>query len=234
MHGANYYASEMSKKLGLRERFITSSSGHISRYTDQNAMEVLTMTYAGLANKKIVSVLRRYGVNAIGLSGADGGIWMGKKKDAILSQEAGKVKVIRDSLTGTVTSVNKDLIMLFVERGYTPVITIPAVTAAGELINVDNDRAVAVMAGDLSVTKVVMLFEAPGFLMDKSDESSGVARMKRDEIDTYIQRSEGRMRKKLLGIKEACAMGVTEVYLGDGRVRHPIRQALAGAGTVID
>lgn len=233
VHGANYFASEVSKKLGLRERFITSPSGHISRYTNQNAMEVLTMTYAGLANKKIVSVLRRHGVNAIGLSGADGGIWMGKKKDAILSQEDGKVKVIRDSLTGTVTSVNKDLIMLLVERGYTPIITIPAVTPVGELINVDNDRAVAVMARDLSVTKVVMFFEAPGFLADKGDESSRVARMGIAEIDTYIRKSEGRMRKKLLGIKEACAMGVTEVYLGDGRIRHPVHQALAGAGTVI-
>lgn len=233
VHGANHDASEVSKKLGLPERFILSPSGHTSRYTDAQAMDLLTMTYAGLVNKRIVSVLRRHGINALGLSGADGGIWMGKKKDAILSQEEGRVKVVRDSLTGNVTSVNKDLITLLVGQGYTPVVTIPAVTPAGELINVDNDRAVAVMARDLSVTKVVMLFEAPGFLMDKSDESSRVARMKRDEIDTYIQRSEGRMRKKLLGIKEACAMGVTEVYLGDGRVRHPISQALAGSGTII-
>lgn len=233
VHGANYYASEVAKKLGVRERFITSPSGHTSRYTDERAMELLTMTYAGLVNKKIVSVLRRYGVNALGLCGADGGIWTGERKDAILSQDGGKVKVVRDSLTGNVTSVNKDLITILVRRGYTLVITIPAITPKGELINVDNDRTVAVMARDLGVRKIVMLFEAPGFLTDTGDESTRVARMKMTEIEKYMKKSEGRMRKKLLGIEEACSFGVTNVYLGDGRIRQPIRRALAGEGTVI-
>ncbi len=233
VHGANYYASEVSEKLGVKERFIMSPSGHTSRYTDEKAMEVLTMTYAGLVNKKIVSVLRRHRINALGMCGADGGIWMGKKKDAILSEENGKVKVIRDSLTGNVTSVNRDLIMLLVHHGYMPVITIPAVTPGGELINVDNDRAVAVMARDLAITKIVMLFEAPGLLGDRNDESTRVVRIGKDQIDMYIGKVEGGMKKKLLGIKEAFSYGATDVYLGDGRSPHPITRALDGAGTVI-
>ncbi len=233
VHGANYYASVVSDKLGVKERFIMSPSGHTSRYTDVKAMEVLTMTYAGLINKKIVSILRRHKINALGMCGADGGIWMGKKKDAILSQENGRVKVIRDSLTGNVTSVNKDLITLLVRQGYTPVITIPAVTQKGELINVDNDRAVAVMVRDLAITKIVMLFEAPGLLGDRNDESTRVERIGKDQIDMYIGKVEGGMKKKLLGIKEAFSYGATEVYMGDGRIPHPIMRALDGAGTVI-
>ncbi len=233
VHGANAYASEIAEKLSVKETFIMSPSGHTSRYTDDQAMDVLTMTYAGLVNKRIVSLLRKHAINAVGLCGADGGVWMGKKKDAILSQKNGRVKVIRDSLTGNVTSVNRDLIMLLVNHGYTPVITIPAVTPEGELINVDNDRAVAVMARDLAVQKIIMLFEAPGFLADKGDESTRVARMKISEIGTYIQMSEGRMKKKLLGIKEACSYGATDIYLGDGRINHPIKHALEGSGTVI-
>ncbi len=233
VHGANYYASVVSEKLGIKERFIMSPSGYTSRYTDEKAMEVLTMTYAGLVNKKIVSVLRRHGINALGMCGADGGIWLGKKKNTVLSQENGRVKVIRDSQTGNVTSVNKDLITVLVRQGYTPVITIPAVTVEGELINVDNDRAVAVMARDLAVTKIVMLFEAPGLLSDRSDESTRIARIGKDQIDMYIGKVEGRMKKKLLGIKDAFSYGATDVYLGDGRIPHPITRALDGAGTVI-
>ncbi len=233
VHGANAYASEIAEKLGVKETFIMSPSGHTSRYTDDQAMDVLTMTYAGLINKKIVSVLRQHGINALGMCGADGGVWMGKKKDAILSEENGKVKVIRDSLTGNVTSVNRDLIMLLVHHGYTPVITIPAVTPEGELINVDNDRAVAVMARDLAIQRIIILFEAPGFLADKGDDSSRVARMKISEINTYIQATDGRMRKKLLGIKEAFTFGVQEVCLGDGRKKHPIINTLEGKGTII-
>lgn len=233
VHGANAYASEIAEKLGVKETVIMSPSGHTSRYTDKEAMDVLTMTYAGLVNKTIVSVLRRHKINAVGLCGADGGVWMGKRKHAILSQENGKVKVIRDSLTGNVESVNRSLIMLLVDHKYTPVLTIPAITREGELINVDNDRAVAVMARDLAVKKIVMLFEAPGLLRDRSDESTKVAHIRKDEIDMYIHKVEGRMRKKLLGIKEAFLFGVTDVYLGDGRIAHPIASALSGAGTVI-
>ncbi|MBI3955386.1 [LysW]-aminoadipate kinase, partial [Candidatus Gottesmanbacteria bacterium] len=123
VHGANAYAFEVSEKLGIKEKFITSPSGHTSRYTDSQAMDLLTMTYSGLVNKKIVSILRQHGINAIGLCGADGGIWMGKRKEAILSVEAGREKVIRDSQTGNVESVNSSLIKLLISNGYTPVIT---------------------------------------------------------------------------------------------------------------
>ena len=233
VHGANAWMKEISQKLGVSEKIITSPSGHVSRYTDEKTMEILLMTYSGLMNKKIVATLRKYGINAMGLCGADGGIWLGKKKEAILSRENGRVKVIRDSLTGNVESVNASLIKLLIDKGYTPILTIPAVTPDGELINVDNDRAVAVMARDMKIKKIVMLFEAPGLLKDKDDESSKISRIDMKEIDQYIKLTEGRMRKKLLGVKEAFAFGVQKVYLGDGRIKHPIINTLEGKGTII-
>ncbi|OGG27261.1 acetylglutamate kinase [Candidatus Gottesmanbacteria bacterium RIFCSPLOWO2_01_FULL_39_12b] len=233
VHGANYLMKDISAKLGVTEKIITSPSGHTSRYTDEKTMEILLMTYSGLMNKKIVATLRKYGINAVGLCGADGGIWLGKKKETILSRENGKVKVIRDSRTGNVESVNANLIKLLIDKGYTPVLTIPAITQNGELINVDNDRAVAVMVKELKVEKIVMLFEAPGLLKDPSDEASRFKEIKKEEIDTYLEMANGRMRKKLLGIKEAFTFGVQEVYLGDGRIKHPILNTLEGKGTII-
>lgn len=233
VHGANYLMKDISAKLGVTEKIITSPSGHVSRYTDEKTMEILLMTYSGLMNKKIVSNLQKYGINAIGLSGADGKLWLGKRKDVILSEEKGKVKTIRDSFTGNVVSVNTELLKLLVNNGFAPVMTIPAITEEGELINVDNDRAIAIMVRDLGVKKVVMLFEAPGLLKDPSDGASRVKEIKKEEIDTYLEMANGRMRKKLLGVKEAFSYGVKNVYFGDGRVPHPIQSALSGKGTVI-
>src|SRR3989338_5132143 len=233
VHGANARMREISEKLGVPERTITSPSGHVSRYTDAKAMEVLTMVYGGLTNPAIVACLQRHGINAVGLTGADGKLWQGKRKDHILSQEGGKVKVVRNSATGIMESVNAPLVRQLLQGGYTPVVTVPAITAAGELINVENDPAAGVMARDLSVATLVMLFEAPGLLARPSDEGSLVRTVTGVQLDAYLEKVQGRMRKKLLGVREAFSSGVREVYFGDGRKRGPVSSALSGHGTTL-
>jgi len=233
VHGANARMREIAEKLGVPEREITSPSGHVSRYTDAKTMEILTMVYSGLVNKAIVACLQQHGVNAMGLSGADGRLWLGRRKDHILSQEGEKVKVVSDSMTGVLESVNVALLRQLLDSGYTPVLTVPAISHEGALINVDNDRAVAVMARDLSVKTIVMLFEAPGLLANTEDEGSLVREIVDSQLNTYLETAKGRMRKKLLGVREAFSFGVESVYFGDGRIRQPVSSALAGNGTVI-
>lgn len=234
VHGANAYMKEICEKLGVPEKIITSPSGHVSRYTDKKTIDVLTMVYSGLVNKRIVGILQKHKINAVGLSGADGRLWQGERKKAILSKEGNKIKVIRDSKTGNVTRTNDNLLRLLLKHGYIPVITIPAITLSGELINVDNDRAVAVMARDLKIEKVVMLFEAPGLLNDVANEKSVIKKINKNELELYISKTKGRMRKKLLGVKEALFLGVKTIYFGDGRISSPITSALTGFGTVIN
>ncbi len=233
VHGANVFMSEISQKLGVLEKIITSPSGFTSRYTTPQVMDVLTMVYSGLVNKKIVASFQKHGVNAVGLTGADGRLWLGKRKEVIYTKAGDKTKVIRDSQTGNVESVNAELLSILIKNGYTPVVTIPAITKDGELINVDNDRAVAVMAKALSALKVVMLFEAPGLLQDINDESSKIPSIDKKKLDSFVEKAEGRIRKKLLGAKEAFMHGVKQVYFGDGRIAHPVSEALLGKGTVI-
>ncbi len=233
VHGANAQMKEVSAQLGLSEQMITSPSGQVSRHTDIKTMEILTMVYSGLVNKKIVATLQKNNINAVGLTGADGRLWLGKRKHAILSRVGAKTKLVTDSLTGNVISVNAGLIKLLLKGKYVPVITIPAITESGELINVDNDRAVAIMVRDLKITDVIMLFEAPGLLEDSSDETSRLPTINAQELDVYIEKTNGRMRKKLLGVKETFASGAQRVYFGDGRIQDPITKAFMGKGTVI-
>ena len=72
VHGANYYRDTLAERLGQPKKVVTSVSGYSSVFSDQEAIDVLIMAYAGLRNKRIVELCQRNGINAVGLSGVDG------------------------------------------------------------------------------------------------------------------------------------------------------------------
>ena len=57
----------MADSLGIESVMIGGR-----RVTDAETLKVVTMVYAGLVNKNIVAQLQARGVNALGLTGADG------------------------------------------------------------------------------------------------------------------------------------------------------------------
>lgn len=233
VHGAGAIRDEIAAKLQAPTRTITSPSGISSVYTDKQALDIFLMVYAGLVNKTIVAKLQAHTVNAVGLCGVDGRLWEAKHKPDVLIQDGTKTKLLTGNLTGRVEHVNAELIQLLISGGYTPVIAPPAITPASAIVNTDNDWAVAVMAGQMHVESVVYLFEAPGLLRDVSDPTSVIPHIPKENLDTYLTFAQGRMKKKILGAKKALEMGVKTIYWGDGRVPHPIEQALKGSGTVI-
>jgi acetylglutamate/LysW-gamma-L-alpha-aminoadipate kinase len=204
-----------------------------SRYTDRETLEIFEMVYCGKINKGIVEKLQKHGINAVGLAGVDGRIWEGIRKPAITIIEDGKKKVLRDDYTGRVERVNLDLIQLLLKHGYTPVLTPPAISYQGEAINVDGDRAAAILASTLKVDKLVILSNVPGLLRNVTDESSLIEDIPFREMETYIEFARGRMKKKILGAAEALRQGVRQVIFADGRIDKPISAALNGRGTII-
>ncbi len=233
VHGASETRDEIARSLKSPTRVLISPSGVSSVYTDQEAIDIFLMAYAGLINKRIVANLQKYGVNAIGLSGIDGRLWEAKRKDAVYSVEEGKTKLITDNLTGKVVKTNKHLINLLVRYKYTPVICPPAISEESQIVNTDNDFATAVMVEDLKIKKMISLFAAPGLLRDVDDPKSLIRKMNREELHNYLQFAQGRMKKKLLGAENAFTAGLKIMYWGDGRVDFPLRKALSGAGTII-
>ena len=233
VHGAGVIRDEIATKLQAPTRTITSPSGISSVYTDKPALDIFLMVYAGLMNKTIVAKLQSKNINAVGLCGVDGRLWEAKHKPDVLIQEGAKTKLLTGNLTGRVEHINTGLIHLLISGGYTPVIAPPAITPAHEIVNTDNDWAVAVMAGQLKVETVVYLFEAPGLLRNVSDPTSVIPHIPKEKLDEYLNFAQGRMKKKILGAKKALESGVKTIYWGDGRIPNPVEQALNGTGTVI-
>lgn len=233
VHGANKKRDEIAEKLSAPTRTLISPSGISSVYTDERAIDIFLMVYAGLVNKKIVAMINRYGVPAIGLSGVDGRLWRAKHKKEILIKERGKVKLLRGNLTGRVEAINTGLLNTLLDQDYLPVICPPAISFENEIVNTDNDWAIAVMAESMKIKKIVSLFEAPGLLRDCDDEKSLIRHIEKDKIDNYASFARGRMKKKVLGAKRAIQGGVEFIYWGDGRIENPIQSAIQGTGTVI-
>lgn len=233
VHGGSAETNRVAEALGHAPTFLTSPSGYTSRHTDAKAMEIFEMVYCGSVNKGIVERLQMRGVNAVGLSGLDGRLWEGPRKNAIRAIENGKVRMVRDSRTGVVEKVDTKLLSTLIEAGCFPVLTPPASSTDGEAINVDGDRASAQTAAALGADTLLLLSNVPGLLKSFPDESSLVPTLTRAGIEAATQYAEGRMRIKLLGAQEALDGGVGRVILGDARVENPIRRALEGHGTVI-
>ena len=232
VHGANALRDALGRRLGIEKRVLTSVSGYASVYTDAPALDLILMAYAGLRNKRIVELLQRRGVNAIGLTGLDGALVRGRRNRGIRIREGGKTLIRRD-LSGKPAGVNAELLRLLLDNGLAPVVTVPVLDERGFAINSENDDILGALNEELHADRIIQLIEAPGFLEDASDPASVVARMDRAEVERREMQVSGRMKRKMLALKRLVATGGARVVIADGRGEHPVRDALAGRGTVI-
>ncbi len=232
VHGANVLRDQLVAKLGIEKTVLTSVSGYTSVFSDQAAIDVIMMSYAGLRNKRIVELAQRNNINAVGLTGLDGRLVQGERNKGIRVRENGKTLIKRD-LSGKPRGINTGLLGLLLDNGYRPVVTIPIVDENGFAINSENDDIVTQMAAALEIDTVIQLIEAPGILDDPNDETSLVERMSMAELNTRDAQVEGRIKRKLLALKRLCSDGKTRVIITDGRGDQPIEDGLNGKGTHI-
>lgn len=234
VHGGSHETNVISEKLGHPPRFVTSVSGHSSRYTDRETLEILAMVAAGRINKLLVERLQQLGVNALGLSGLDGRLLEARRKSSLRIVENGRRKVLRGEYSGKIEHVNAELLQTLLKAGYLPVVAPLAISYEGEGLNVDGDRVAAAIGSALQAEKVIILSNVPGLLRDFPDEKTLIPCISRERAEEHLERyAQGRMKRKILGAIEALRDGVGQVILADGRVSQPLRRALAGQGTVI-
>ena len=224
VHGGGKEVTRITEKLGKQPKFIVSPSGIKSRYTDKETAEIFTMVMSGKINKRIVRMLQKNGINAVGLSGIDGKVLQAeRKKKLLIVNEKGRKQAIDGGYTGKITNVNSAFIKSLLEQGYTPVISPVALCEEFDFLNVDGDRAAAYVAGKVQTDKVLFLTNVDGLLMDdKLVENLSLAEAK--EIRPKIGFG---MEKKILAATEALDMGVSEALIANGQKENPISSAIA-------
>ena len=112
--GANAARDRLAEKLDMPTQMIQSVSGYDSVYTDQNAIDLIMMTYAGAVRNRFVECCQRHGINAVGLSGLDGRLIQGERNRGIRVRENGKTLIKRD-FSGKPRKINGSLLRLSVE-----------------------------------------------------------------------------------------------------------------------
>lgn len=235
VHGGNKELDDLCERLGIPVRQVTSATGQVSRFTDAATMDAFLMAYAGRINKRLVEQLQACGVNAVGLTAMDGRIASGRRKAAIRIVEDGKPRMLHGDYAGSIETIDPTLPRLLIDNGYLPVLTPPAISTAGEAINVDGDKLAMELAIALGAEALLIFSNTPGLLADVNDEGSLVRHIPfaGETDDAALTMAQGRMKKKVLSAFSALRGGVGRVVFADARVREPVQRALRGEGTVI-
>lgn len=157
IHGGGKEATRLSARLEIPTTMIEGR-----RVTSRETLDVVTMVYAGLVNKRIVSMLQAAGCNALGLSGADGNAIRATRRPAT-PVDYGFVGDIAN------TGVNTDLMAALLDAGITPVYCAITHDGNGTLLNCNADTiasAVAIGASTIAPTDLIYCFEQPGVMRD--------------------------------------------------------------------
>ncbi|MHB9041206.1 MAG: amino acid kinase family protein, partial [Melioribacteraceae bacterium] len=147
VHGANSLRDDLANKLGYQKKVVTSLSGYDSVLSNEETIDLAMMAYAGLKNKRIVELCQQNGINAVGLSGIDGKVIQGKRNSGIKVREGGKTLLLRD-FSGKPKAINKQLLDLLLDNGYTPVLSVPLIDENNFAINSENDDIIALLQSE--------------------------------------------------------------------------------------
>ena len=206
VHGGGKEATRLSKGMGIETVMIEGR-----RVTDRATLDVVTMTYAGLINKRIVALLQASGCNALGFSGADGNIIKATRRPA---------NPIDFGFVGDIDpkDVNDTLIRLLLEAGITPVICAICHDGNGTLLNCNADSvasAIAIGASRIAPTVLTFCFEKAGVLSDVDDDNSVIPLITKENFNALKEKgtvAKG-MIPKLTNALDSAAKGVKEVRI---------------------
>jgi len=233
VHGGSTAVDDTLERMGTEPEYVETPSGVVGRFTDEETMDVFKMAMGGLVNTDLVTGLQNEGVNAVGLSGVDGGLLTGPRKDAVRVVEDGKRKIRRGDHSGTIEAVNGGLLETLLDSGYVPVASPPMLADDGVAVNTDADRASAAVTAALGGT-LVSLTDVEGVYADPDDAATLIERVDTPEAyDRLRTAAEGFMGRKVMAATEALEGGASEVVVASANAENPIRSALDGGGTHI-
>ncbi len=157
VHGGGVLASKISDKLGIKTQMIDGR-----RVTDSDTLDVVTMVYGGLINKKLVAKLQAMGQDAIGLTGADLNIIQSDKRNPV---------PIDFGWVGDINTVEVDWLKTFMEHGVVPVIAPLTHNKQGDLLNTNADNIAGYLAIELAKrydVELTFCFDRPGVMFGKN------------------------------------------------------------------
>jgi acetylglutamate kinase len=222
VHGGGPEITKTLEKLGRKSEFADGQ-----RITGAEEVRVVEMVLTGRINTEIVGLINSLGGNAIGLSGKDGRLLIAHK----LQPAPGKPDL---GFVGEIEAVNADLLDMFLERGYMPVISPVGFGKDGSSYNINADVAAGEIAAACGAERLIFLTDVAGIL----DEGGNlISEIRAAELEAKLGGSiKGGMHVKVQAVLHALASGVRAVHVVDGRQPHSVVAELftdRGVGTLV-
>lgn len=223
VHGGGKEISKWVEKFGMEPEFVNGL-----RKTDAATMEIAEMVL-GKVNKSLVQMVQELGVNAIGISGKDGGLLKVDKKYS-QGQDIGFV--------GDVREVNPKVLFDLLEKDFLPIVCPIGLGESFDTYNINADDAACAIARAVNAEKLAFLTDIEGVYKDPEDKSTLISELSVSEAqeligDGYIG---GGMLPKLNNCIDAIENGVSRVHILDGRIPHCLLLEIftnRGIGTAI-
>ncbi|MBR2556744.1 MAG: acetylglutamate kinase [Methanobrevibacter sp.] len=229
VHGGGPEISRSMDKLGKEPKFIKGL-----RVTDEETMEIIEMVLVGKISTEIVSELIKHDGEAISLSGKDSSLIFAHKKGASKIDE----EIVDLGLVGEVDCVNTDLLEMFIDNDYIPVISPVGIDEDGNSLNLNADTAAGEVASAIDAEKLIILTDVPGVLRDPNDPDSLIQKIRISEVPKLIEDGiiSGGMIPKIETCVKAIENGVKSCHIIDGRKKHSLLLEIFttdGIGTMI-
>lgn len=223
VHGGGKEISRWVEKTGMHPEFINGL-----RKTDAPTMEIAEMVL-NKVNKSLVQMVEELGVNAVGISGKDGGLLKVEKKFSE-GQDIGYVGEIKD--------VNPKILEDLLERDFLPIVCPIGMDANYETYNINADDAACAIAQAMQAEKLAFLTDIEGVYKDPEDKSTLISELTLSEARALIADGfiGGGMLPKLKNCMTAIEEGVSRVHILDGRIAHCLLLEIftnKGIGTAI-
>ncbi len=223
VHGGGKEISRWVGKVGKEAKFVNGL-----RVTDEETMEIAEMVL-NKVNKQLVSMVEELGVNAIGISGKDGGLLKVEKKYSN-GEDIGFV--------GEITEVNPKILFDMLEKDFLPIVAPIGLDDQFQTYNINADDAACAIAKAVEAEKLAFLTDIEGLYKDINDKSSFISRITASEAEELINSGfiGGGMLPKLNNCTSAIKNGVNKVHILDGRILHCLLLEIftnAGVGTAI-
>ena len=219
VHGGGRSATKIAAQLGIESKMVGGR-----RITGEDMLQVVTMVYGGLVNKRIVAALQARGVNAVGLTGADMDIIRSHKREPkMVTMDDGTQEVVDFGFVGDVDWADGKRLASLIRpaEGMQPIVPVVAPLThdgKGNILNTNADTMAATVAKALAEDFEVTLtycFEKPGVMTDAEDDDSVIptintesyARLKADGIVS------GGMIPKLDNAFDSISSGVKRVAI---------------------
>jgi acetylglutamate kinase len=234
VHGGGPQATALSRRLGLEPRLVAGR-----RVTDDGALEVAKMVYAGQINVNLLAALRDHRVQAVGLSGVDAELITAHRRPPVsVVDDAGATVRVDYGHVGDIDRVDPRVLVTLMEARMVPVIASLAGGEGGEVFNVNADTVAEALAVALRAQKLIFLTGAPGVLRDRNDPSTLVTFADPDDLAGLMANGvlTGGMRPKVEACVRAATGGVERTHIIDGRAPDALLLEVftgSGCGTMI-